>query len=331
MINAFTRWGETTAGVMTAEYMEDGPLGRMLSRVGILSTRKSVPEPFLIRRIYSLLENGRSFVIYPEGGRRWDGRPLHWIESTVKLFLRAGVPIYPIITHGSYVGWPRWATYPRPANIELEVLPPFHFDRNTPFEEAQAQLKAAVSMNGNLVDEQIAPVRAFRPASGIHKLIYRDPVSGESGAVWSSDGTRIVNRENTLRWRMMPDSRILDESTGDLLLTGDIYESIRKFPPEVHSDRPMIRVQADIRGSLEKTRTFVEPSARLSLYASHLLIEGKDRYHIPIEDIRFSSTERNDKLALTLTQGALSMHFRSSGSVLQWHDELLRSAPRITR
>ena len=55
-----------------------------MTEIGLIPTRKHVPEPHLIRKIYKKVENKEAIVIYPEGGRRWDGRPLPWIESTAK-------------------------------------------------------------------------------------------------------------------------------------------------------------------------------------------------------------------------------------------------------
>ena len=214
-------------------------------------------------------------------------------ESTVKLFVRAGVPIYPIITHGSYVAWPRWARYPRPARVELEVLEPFRFDRSTPVESALEQLRVCIDIDENVVGERIAPRRAFQPAAGVERLLYRDPVTGESGGIFSKDGVRISNRDRSIKWKMLPDSRILDESTGEILLTGDLYETIRRLPADEGPQRPMLSARTAVSGNIGRLLGIRERSASLRLYRSHLLIEGKDRYHIPIENIRFSSTERN--------------------------------------
>lgn len=328
MINAFTGWGRSTAGVMTMEYMKDHPLSRFFASVGILGTQKHVPEPQLIRRIYRLLDQGRSVVIYPEGGRRWDGRPAPWIEATAKLFVRAGVPVYPIITHGSYVGWPRWARYPRPAHIELEILPALSFDKKTPLEEALSILKAPVSSDENLVDEAIRPKSAFRPAVGLEKLLYRDPESGSSGGIRTVGGDRIESDSGAFDGRVLPDSRIQLDSTGDIVLTGDLYARIRVLPYHDRPDRPRIQVSCKIKGEIDE-RPVSERHAQLSLYASHLFIDGAEKYHIDLEKIRYVSTERNDKLTLSLANGSLSSHFSTGGSVLQWFDEIHRIAPNI--
>lgn len=328
MINAFTPWGRSTAGVMTMEYMGNHPLARFFASVGILGTHKHVPEPQLIRRIYRLLDEGRSIVIYPEGGRRWDGRPAPWIETTAKLFIRCGVPVHPIITHGSYVGWPRWARYPRPAHIELEVLPSLSLDKKTPLEKSLSILKAPISEDENVVDDAIRPTTAFRPACGLEKLLYRDPESGLSGGIRTVGGDRVVSDSGVLDGRVLPDSRIQLDSNGEIVLTGDIYSRIRALPYHERSDDPRIRVRCQIKGVIDH-HAFAERNAEFSLFATHLRIDGSEKYRIDLEKVRYVSTERNDKLTMTLSNGTLSTHFSLGGSVLQWFDELHRMAPNI--
>lgn len=328
LINAFIGWGDNTAGLMTTEYMHQHVLAPFFKSFGLLPTRKHVPEPHLIRKIFRLLHEDRIVVIYPEGGRRWDGRPAPWIESTAKLFSRAGVPVYPIHTHGSYVAWPRWARYPRPAHIELEVLPPIPVDRHTPFEEALRMLKAPIQFDENVVDEHIRPTKAYQPAVGLNKLLYRDPFTGESGGVTTYDGDRVTSISGQLEGRVLPDSRIVLDSTGEVLLTGDLYQLIRKLPYTYREDRPIFSVRADVSGDLNGEILRLR-DAEVSFYATHLFIEGTKKYHVPIESIFYTGTERNKKLILTHSSGLLTLIFHRGGSVLQWYDELLRSAPNI--
>ncbi|HMB89506.1 MAG TPA: 1-acyl-sn-glycerol-3-phosphate acyltransferase, partial [Rhodothermales bacterium] len=71
ILNVFTRNGDPTSGVMTQEYLKKGAIGWLMRGIGLLGTRKQVPEPHLIKKIYQRLDAGRAVVIYPEGGRRW--------------------------------------------------------------------------------------------------------------------------------------------------------------------------------------------------------------------------------------------------------------------
>ena len=87
--NAFTKLGQATAGVMTMEYLESGPIASLFKAVGIQGTRKRVPEPHLIRRIYAMLNAGRRVVIFPEGGSTL-GWPTRTMDRINRQALHAG-------------------------------------------------------------------------------------------------------------------------------------------------------------------------------------------------------------------------------------------------
>lgn len=329
IFNVFRPWGTVTAGVLTAEYMRTGPVAWALSGIGLLGTRKRVPEPHLVPRILRLLEAGRAVFIYPEGGRRWDGRPAPWIEATAKLFSRVGVPVYPVITHGSYVAWPRWARFPRPAHLRVEVGPAVPVSRSLPLEENLRLLQEPIAFDENLAPEDVRPRRAFRPADGFDKLLYRDPFSGEHGGLYTPDGESIRNRDGSVRWRMLPDSRILDERTGDLLLTGDLYAAIRAMPLDPDRDGVLLSALVDHWiGGLDGARHRVG-LVRIRLYDDRLDIDdGYHRKTVDLSSVFFSGLERNHKWEVTLEDTILRFDFVFAGSALQWDDAV---SPRIAR
>ncbi len=327
IFNVFRPWGTATAGVLTAEYMRSGAVAWALGGIGLLGTRKRVPEPHLVPRILRLLDAGRAVFIYPEGGRRWDGRPAPWIEATAKLFSRVGVPVYPVLTHGSYVAWPRWAAYPRPARVRVEVAPAVPVSRSLPLEENLRLLRQPIAFDENVAPDDVRPRWAFRPADGIERLLYRDPISGESGALFTPDGETIRNRDRSVRWRMLPDSRILDERTGEVLLTGDLYAQIRAMPLEPGPDGALLEALVDHwAGGLDGARTRVG-LVRIRLFDDRLEID--DAHHvrtIPMSSIFYSGLERNHKWEVTLSDRILRFDFVFSGSALQWDDAV---APRL--
>ena len=323
ILNVFTRTGHPTSGVMTQEYLKKGAVGWLMRGIGLLGTRKQVPEPHLIKKIYKRLDAGRAVVIYPEGGRRWNGRPAPWIETTAKLFIKAGVPVYPVLTHGSYVGWPRWARFPRPARIQVECLPPLHFERKTPLDEAMSRLKPLIAQDDTIVADERKPRWAYRPADGIHRLLYRDPATGENGGLVSPDGTRVVNRAGTLQWTMQPDSLLRDDQTGTLHSTADLYAQIRALPLEKDADGAFLQNRVDF--SIEDAKQNLEPrgSVHAVLYDDALRLRGEDlNLTLPLEDIRYTGIERNLKLQLSTENGFFQLSFTGEGSALQWEDTL---------
>ena len=322
LLNVFAPWRKTTDGVLTREYFRSPFVSKHLGQMGIVPTRKHVPEPALIRTLFEKVKHDRSIVIYPEGGRRWAGRPMPWIESTAKLFIKMGVPIYPVITEGSYVGWPRWADYPRRSRIRIRFEDPIRLDRKMPFEEALKILRAPIDIDENIVPEEIRPKRAYRPASGIQRLLYRDPDTGEIGGIYTPDGTYVVNKAGTIRWKMLPDSTLLDEATDTLYTTGDLYEKVKNFPLETDKDGILIKNRVEVHEEMEYPNLVSRGSFEATLYNDHLTLKNSQTQQtISLEEIRFTGIERNCKLQLYFNPDQLiQLNFNQDGSALQWEN-----------
>ena len=249
-----------------------------------------------------------------------------WIEATAKLFIKCGVPVYPVRTHGSYLGWPRWASYPRPARIHVEIMPPLTFERRTPLAGALDRLKAPIATDDDAVaPEATRPRRAFRPAVGIHRLLYRDPDTGENDGLFTPDGATVVNRAGTRRFTMLPDSTLRDEKTGETHLTGDLYAQIRRLPLEKDDDGAFIRN----RGTLHTETAFPDLVPRgiveAALYDDAIRLTGSDADRtLPLETIEHVDVERNYKLQLWLADEMVQLSFTPNGSALHWQDTLQR-------
>ncbi|MEM9664353.1 MAG: lysophospholipid acyltransferase family protein [Bacteroidota bacterium] len=323
--NMFTRFGASTLGVLTQERMRRGFIARLLRGIGLEATRKWVPEPHLIRAIFRMLDQNRSVVVFPEGGRRWDGTPIPWIPATAKLFVRAGRPIYPVITHGSYVAWPRWATWPRPARIQVEVKEPFQFGKKANVDEAIAQLKAVVDFDESRPPEAVRPRWAYRPADGIHRLLYRDPHTGDYGAVHTSDGTTVQSRTSTLRYHMQPDSLLVD-AHGEEATTAELYAQVKAMPLQQHPDGAYLRQRVEAAFEEQFPDLIPRGSVEAVLYPDRLRLHGATVEDVPLESIRFTGIERSTILELTLDTGMWQLTFSQGGSVLAWEDALRKLA-----
>jgi 1-acyl-sn-glycerol-3-phosphate acyltransferase len=325
LLNHFIPWGESTRGVLTKEYFRGRLLNKILTDIELGPTRKHVPEPHLIRDIYRMIAAKYAILIYPEGGRRWDGRPAPWIESTAKVFVKSGIPVYPVITHGSYTAWPRWATYPRRARIRIEVKPPLQFDRKTPFEEALALLKAQIAIDETIVPEDLKPYFAYKPAQGIQRLIYRDPVSGANGGVYTPDGTYVVNAAGTFRYRMQKDSTLLDEKTGEVLTANIFYDQVRAMPLERDAGGAFIRNTVKMHTEEQFPRLDSHGKVEIALFPDEIRIKGASiNMALALEDVLYSGIERNSRLQLSLAEEMIQFTFDGDGSALQWEETIQR-------
>ncbi len=325
ILNHFIPWGESTRGVITKEYHRGRLLRKILQDIELQPTRKHVPEPHLIREIYRMIAAKYAVLIYPEGGRRWDGRPAPWIESTAKVFVKSGIPIYPVITHGSYIAWPRWATYPRRSRVRVEVKPPLQFDRKAPFEEALGILKAQMAIDETIVPDDLKPYFAYKPAQGIHRLIYRDPVSGVNGGVSTPDGTYVANAAGTFRYKMQKDSTLLDEKTGEVHTTNTFYDQVRAMPLERDAGGAYIRNTVQMHTEEQFPRLDPHGKVEIALYPDEIRISGPSIHiTLPLEDALYTGIERNSRLQLTLAAQMMQFTFDGEGSALQWEETIQR-------
>ncbi|NNE46037.1 MAG: 1-acyl-sn-glycerol-3-phosphate acyltransferase [Rhodothermales bacterium] len=324
VLNCFTPWADPTGGVMTQEFFRRPFLRWALSRFDLHPTRKRIADPHLIRVLHRMVADGRKIVIYPEGGSRWTGRPEPWIESTAKLFTRMGIPVYPVVTRGSYTTWPRWATYPRPGRVEVEILEPLSFSRNTPLDEAIRQLRAPIQFDENVAPEHLRPRWAYRPADGIHRLLYRDPVTGKHGGLGTPDGTYVQNEEGSLRLKMLPDSRLLDETTGEVHLTGDLYEKIRDMPLSKDPSGRLLENNVECHVELDFPHLVSHGDMTARLFDDSIQLNGATTRSIPLADLHGFDVERNFKLQLFLAAEMVQLSFVREGSALAWRDALAR-------
>ena len=77
-----------------------------------------------IARAAETIRNGVNVMIFPEGTRSLDGRIKPFKKGGFVLTVDAGVPIIPIIIHGTYTIMPKKRLLVRPGPVLLEILEP---------------------------------------------------------------------------------------------------------------------------------------------------------------------------------------------------------------
>lgn len=151
-------WAPREIHAMTKSTQFRHPLFRwLIPRLRGFPTRRYRVDPQAVRVALRRLSEGKGVSIYAEGERTWDGRVHPFRRGTVRLALRAGVPIIPCGISGSFDVWPRWAGRPRRADVTVRYGEPIHWkahrdrgERERALPEAAAALEAAVR---DLVDE----------------------------------------------------------------------------------------------------------------------------------------------------------------------------------
>lgn len=82
----------------------------LLPRLGSFPTRRYQVDPQSVRTALRLLGEGKGVGIYPEGERSWDARLQPLRRGTMRLILKAGVPVVPCGIEGSFDVRPRWGS-----------------------------------------------------------------------------------------------------------------------------------------------------------------------------------------------------------------------------
>lgn len=317
-------YSEPTAGVMTREQFHKTIPSMFMNSIGIVPTSKYVPEPGVIRSVVKMIQQQRMIVIFPEAGRRWDGRPKPFLESTIKLFHKMKIPVNPVQIHGSYLTWPRWATYPRYGRTEIHFLNAINPQDYPDYDIFAKVITDAAEFEEYNPPEHCVPKRAFRPAAGVERFIYRCPVTGISGAVWSPNGYKVRSSKADFEYIMTPASRLVDKH-GKIYSLHDMFDLIRTMPivakngivAEVHGSKVfMMRGDYQLK-SLGK--------AHIRFYTDKIAYSiGSDENTLPIQDILWMSIEGNNKLSLTMRDYTLQIELEGHDSALEWRDYLTR-------
>ncbi len=105
--------------------------------------RRYQVDPQAVRTVLRHLARGDAVGIYIEGERSWDARLQRPRLGTLRLLLKAGVPIVPVAIAGSYDVLPRWDHALRRAPVRITFGPPIRFPRLDRREERERALPAA--------------------------------------------------------------------------------------------------------------------------------------------------------------------------------------------
>ncbi len=144
------------------------PFGWLLPRILARPARRYRVDAQVVRIMLRRLAQGEVVGIYPEGERTWDGTLQPMRRGTVRVLLRAGVPVVPCGITGAFRVWPRWGR-PRLGPVTLRFGAPLTFqvhrsrpEREAALPEAMERLSSALRA---LSDD--LPERDGEPPSGL--------------------------------------------------------------------------------------------------------------------------------------------------------------------
>ena len=311
---------EPTAGVMTRDQFHKLLPRIFMDGIGIVPTSKYVPEPGIIRSVMKMIDQRRMIVIFPEGGRRWDGKMKPLIETTLKLFWKMRVPVHPVQIHGSYLSWPRWADKIRRGSVELRFLDPVHASDFDDYETFANHCRELINFDEYHPPEGAVPTSCSKPASGIHRFLYRCPETGVNGAIFSPDGEHVFSRESDFQYRMNAASRLISPD-GSVVSIIDLYKKINAMPMVFENTKGKVLLQkngsqVNQLDNQQRLQKLDRGLAELRSDGLHVSV-GSKKFNFAIEDINYTSVEQNHKLTVTGSDEIIQINLEGQ-SALQW-------------
>lgn len=128
----------------------------LLPRIGSFPTRRYQVDPQAVRTALRLLDEGKGVGIYPEGERSWDASLQPLRRGTVRLILKAGVPVVPCGIDGSFHIRPRWGGGLQRGTVTIRFGAPLNFSAHNVRSEREAALPDATRRIENALNEVIA-------------------------------------------------------------------------------------------------------------------------------------------------------------------------------
>ncbi len=315
---------EPTAGVMTRDQFHKTLPRVFMDSIGIVPTSKYVPEPGIVRSVMKMIDQRRMIVIFPEGGRRWDGKPKSVIETTLKLFWKMGIPIHPVQIHGSYLLWPRWADNLRIGSMELRFLDPIHASDFDSYEEFATFCKSRIKFEEYYPPDECYPTGGNKPAAGIQRFLYRCPDTGKNGGIFSPDGEHVYSRFSGMNYKMNLASRLIDKD-GQKHSIIDMFEEINELPIYKVKGETLLEKTGSKLSMVNKEHQLIYlDRAHVELTEEQLSIAyGSTNHVLRIDEIRALSVEQNHKLTVTTSETTFQLNLEGQ-SALQWQIYLRR-------
>ena len=85
-------------------------------------------DPGAVREARRLVQEGAAVMIFPEGGRSFDGTLGAFKLGAFRLAVTLGAPVLPVTIAGGYEAWPPHRVLPRRGQMTITYHPPLHAD-----------------------------------------------------------------------------------------------------------------------------------------------------------------------------------------------------------
>ena len=290
------------------EFFRKPLMRRFMWAMGAFPRKKGFVDFKSIKYAIQLVRKGFPLVIYPEGGRNWDGETLPILRSTAKLVKLLDVPLVTVVSKGNYLAFPRWADKKRKSPITIYYSKPVKFDKKTPDSQIIDYIQRGIYNNDNYT--KVEYIKGKEPAVGLPRLLWRCPECRKIDALKVIDNNHIECTSCGQKWEVNLNCFMRREGENEWAAIKEysnmMFRENEIIPIEVKEKLPLTEDEKIYLKS-KKVELYHEPyypklekvsDGKLYLTSKRLLfcIDGSENPEFisyPFSDIRGSSTERN--------------------------------------
>ena len=281
------------------EFFRKPLVRRFMWAMGAFPRKKGFTDFKSIKHAIHIVREGHPLVIYPEGGRNWDGETLPILRSIAKLVKLLGVPLVTVVSKGNYITFPRWADKRRKSPIVIHYSKPVLFGRKSTDDEIIEHIRKGIYNNDNYTD--VKRIRGKDPARGLWRLLWRCPNCRTIDALSESDGRFLRCSECGKRYEV--DLRCSMREEGD-----EKWRAVKEYSDTMFREEEIIPLANERELELAPDEQIYLRSKRVELL------------HEPV----YPNLEKEGDGILYLTDRRLIFENEENGAVTPYPFELIR-------
>lgn len=298
--------------------------------MGAFPRKKGFTDFKSIKHAIHIVREGHPLVIYPEGGRNWDGETLPILRSIAKLVKLLGVPLVTVVSKGNYIAYPRWADKRRKSPIVIHYSKPVLFGRKSTDDEIIEYMRKGIYNNDNYT--AIKRIGGKNPARGLWRLLWRCPGCRAIDALREKDGRFLCCAECGKRYEVDLRCNMREEGNGTWRAVKEYSDMMfreEEITPLVNERELELTQDEQIYLRSKRVELLHEPvypnlekegDGILYLTDRRLIFENEDSGDITsytFELIRGRSTERNNIFQVIL-EDDIARFIMSKESCYKW-------------
>ncbi len=302
-----TWWTGRRVAYMSLETLFQHPLlGYFLPLVGCFPKAFAHKDPAAMATLAARYAAGEGVVVFPEGGRSWDGRPGVVLPGIGRLLQRLKPRVVVVRLKNAHLVRPRWARTTRwvPLQIEARRL---DYDPDRPPEVLAQQVADAIRIDPDVH----APRFSFgwNMAHGLPSYLWACPACFELLAlqVDPSDGNVVACSTCEATWRLDTSNRMRGSQPLRVTEAHDLIAAHHAAPWSLEAPGRLLRIHRDV------------PPEEVADGPAGVGVDGLrvGAWRLPWHDVQVVAVAFNNALTVR-TEGVLYAVDLPDGQALMW-------------